>query len=168
MTPSESFLLLVKWLHAVSAVIWVGGSLFYLLVLRPATHSSNRFNNKLNPAIASEFRAIVNVCIIVLIATGVILAMDRLTEGVVGSPYVITLGVKVVLSIWMFIQVQSQRRSSRALEVLQENDPVPPNLFARTIGALSGYNALVIVVVVVLFLSDLLDTLFEQSLAGVR
>ena len=51
-------------------------------------------------AIGVEFRTVVVTSIIVLVATGAILAFDRLTE--VEPPYAATLGIKVVLSLWMF------------------------------------------------------------------
>lgn len=167
MTIKDVFILVVTWLHAISAVVWVGGSIFYLLILRP--YSSDYENRDGTPSlyIASAFQNVVNTCIITLIATGVVLATDRLTDDGIGPPYVITLGIKAVLSIWMFIQVQSQRRQSRVLETMQTKDPKKRlNIFTQTIQNLSGYNALVIIGIIVLFLSDILDLLFEKSLAG--
>ena len=67
----------------------------------------------------------------------------------------------------MFIQVESQRRQSRALETMQTKDPAKRlNIFTKTIQSLSGYNAIVIVGIIVLFLSDILDLLFEKSLGN--
>ena len=67
----------------------------------------------------------------------------------------------------MFIQVESQRRQSRALETMRTKDPAKRlNIFTKTIQSLSGYNAIVIVGIIVLFLSDILDLLFEKSLGN--
>ena len=166
MSPDEFFLLIVRWLHLVSAVAWVGGSLFYLLVLRPALRNSRSSTTDLSAAAATEFGALVNVCLVVLLATGVILALDRLSGGVVNTPYVVTLGVKVVLSVWMFLQVQAQRRRSRVLEAFQQAPEPAASRAVRVGRALSGYNAIAIVGIAVLFLSDLLEALFERALSG--
>ena len=167
MTIKDIFMLVVTWLHAISAVTWVGGSIFYLLVLRPFSSDYENRDNTAGLNLASTFQNIVNTCIITLIATGVVLATDRLTDDGVGSPYLITLGFKSILSIWMFIQVESQRRQSRALETMQTKDPAKRlNIFTKTIQSLSGYNAIVIVGIIVLFLSDILDLLFEKSLGN--
>ena len=166
MSPGEVFLLVVRWLHLLSAVAWVGGSLFYLLVLRPALRSSPGPATDFSTAAATEFRALVNICLVVLLVTGVILALDRLTEGVVEAPYVVTLGVKVVLSVWMFLQVQAQRRRSRVLEAFPHARKPAASRAVRVGRALSGYNAIAIVGIAVLFLSDLLEVLFERALSG--
>ena len=36
MTGGDLFLVVVRWIHVVAAAAWVGGSIFYLFVLRPA------------------------------------------------------------------------------------------------------------------------------------
>jgi len=166
MTINDIFILAVTWLHSISAVIWVGGSIFYLLILRPSSSDYENRDGTPGLNIASAFQSVVNTCIITLIATGTVLATDRLTDEAVGPPYVITLGFKSALSIWMFIQVQSQRRQSRALETVQTINPKQLNIFTQAMQSLSGYNALVIVGIIVLFLSDLLDIFFEKSLTG--
>ena len=77
-------MLMVRWLHVVSAVAWVGGSLFYLLVLRPASRRAPAAANLLGEAAAIEFRALVDTCIIVLIVTGGVLTFHRLESASAG------------------------------------------------------------------------------------
>ena len=36
-------LLVIRWAHAVAAVAWVGGGIFYLMVLRPALRRTCAF-----------------------------------------------------------------------------------------------------------------------------
>ena len=164
MDTGELFLLIIRWLHVVAAAAWVGGSIFYLLVIRPAIRSSSGSHGPLLTAVGKEFRTLVNTSIMVLVATGVILAFNRLTENIVGPPYAITLGIKSLLSVWMFMQVQAQRRHSEFLTVFGRRDQAPQTGIRGLASAASGYNALVIIGVIVFFLSDLLKVLFEAAL----
>ena len=166
MDTGELFLLIVRWLHLVSAAAWVGGSIFYLLVLRPAIRSASGSHGPLLSAVGKEFRTLVNASIAVLVATGVILAFDRLTEDIVGVPYAITLGIKSLLSVWMFMQVQSERRRSESLGAFARIKEPPSGRLRTALRPVSGYNALVIVGIVVFLLSDLLKVLFEAALRG--
>lgn len=166
MDTGELFLLIVRWLHVVAAATWVGGSIFYLLVLRPATRSSSGSHGPLLTAAGKEFRTLVNTSIMVLVATGVILAFNRLTENIVGPPYAITLGIKSLLSVWMFMQVQSERRRSDFLGAFTKREEPPRGRFGTAMKSVSGYNGLVIVGIVVFLLSDLLKALFESALGG--
>ena len=163
MSVGDAFLLVVRWLHLVSAAAWIGGSLFYLIVLRPALRKAPESPKTLTAVAATEFRTLVNTCIVVLVATGVILAFNRLTAGVDAS-YAVTLGVKSALSVWMFLLAREQRSRNRVLELYREQDQ-PAVTGLRKMGRVaSGYNALVILGIIVFLLSDLLKVLFELAL----
>ena len=164
MSLTDIFLLVVRWLHLVSAAAWVGGSIFYLIVLRPALRRSPEGSRLINMATAAEFRALVETCVYVLIATGVILTLNRLTPGVVGAPYVATLGVKIALSVWMFALAWSRRRRTSVTEAFRDEDAPPTTRLSKALRTVSGYNTIVILGLVVFLLSDLLKTLFEVAL----
>ncbi len=165
MSVGDVFLLVVKWLHLVSAAAWVGGSLFYLLVMRPPLRRSPEPSRWLNAAAASEFRAQVDTSILVLLTTGIILTLDRLTSGVVAAPYVVTLGIKIALSVWMFILALGRHRRTALLDAYRQT-PEPTTSRLRGLGrAVSGYNTIVILGIVVFLLSDLLKVLFEIALS---
>ena len=164
MGVSDIFMLIVRWLHLVSAAAWVGGSIFYFVVLRPALRRSPQGSRLVSSAAAAEFRALVNTCGYVLIATGVILTLHRLTPGVVGVPYVLTLGVKVALSAWMFALAWSRRKRTPVTEMFREEEAPPTGRLGKFLRAVSGYNAIIILGLVVFLLSDLLKTLFELAL----
>jgi uncharacterized membrane protein len=165
MSAGDVFLLVVRWLHLIAAVAWVGGSLYYILVLRPALRRSPEAGRPIAAAAGAEFRGLVTASIVVLVATGAVLSFDRLTHPDVDAPYTVTLGIKAALSVWMFLQVQVQRRRSRVLEAFAQPKQVPQTGIARVRAAFSGYNAIVIVGILVLLLSDLLKVLFEAALA---
>ncbi len=160
MTASEIFLLVMRWMHLVSAAAWIGGSLFYLLVLRPA---ARRAPDSPRVATSSEFRALVDTSIFVLLVTGIILTFDRLAPGVVGVPYVITLAVKIVLSLGMFHLARGRRRL-RPLPHAAAETPTSSTRRQRFSRTVSGYNAIVILGIVVFLLADLLKVLYEMAL----
>lgn len=164
MGVNDVFLLVVRWLHLVSAAAWIGGSLFYLIVLRPALRKSPDASKAINAAAAVEFRALVDTCIIVLLATGVILTFNRLTPGVIGVPYAATLALKIVLSVWMFALARGRRRRVALPGISQESaaDSTRLQRFAR---AISGYNLIIILGIVVFLLADLLKVLFELAIS---
>ena len=164
MSLSEAFLLIVRWLHLVSAAAWVGGSIFYLIVLRPALRRRPEASRLASTAAATEFRALVDTCVYVLIATGVILTLHRLTPGVVGVPYVVVLGAKIALSIWMFVLAWSRRRRTSVMEAFREEEAPPATSIGKLLRAVSGYNTLIILGLIVFLLSDLLKTLYELAL----
>jgi uncharacterized membrane protein len=164
MSVGDVFLLAARWLHLLSATAWVGGSLYYLMVLRPALRKSPDASEGIAAVTGREFRGLVNASILLLVATGIVLAFDRLTHPDVDVPYVVTLGIKAMLSVWMFLHVGVQRRRSRLLESLGRSVSAQKTGQGRIRGALSGYNALVIVGITVFLLSDLLKMLFEAAL----
>jgi len=161
MNVSEIFLLVVRWVHLVSAAAWIGGGMFYVLVMRPALKRPSDSSRPISAAVASEFRALVDTCIFVLLATGVILTFNRLTPDVIGVPYVVTLGVKITLSVWMFVLARGQRRRTRLASLA---DGAGVTKLQKVSRAVSGYNAVIILGVIVFLLSDLLGVLFEMAL----
>lgn len=164
MSLTDTFLLIVRWLHLVSAAAWVGGSIFYLIVLRPALRRSPEGSRLINLATATEFRALVETCVYVLIVTGVILMLHRLTPGVVGTSYIVVLGAKIALSIWMFALAWSRRRRTSVTEAFRADDAQPTTKLGKVLRAISGYNMIIILGLIVFLLSDLLKILFEMAL----
>ena len=164
MSLTEVFLLIVRWLHLVSAAAWVGGSVFYLIVLRPALRRSPEGSGLVSLATATEFRALVETCVYVLIATGVILTLNRLTPGVVGAPYVVVLGLKIALSVWMFVLAWTRRRRTSVTEAFREESAPPATTLSKVLRSISGYNTIVILGLIVFLLSDLLKILYELAL----
>ncbi|MBF8268183.1 MAG: hypothetical protein HW388_1691, partial [Dehalococcoidia bacterium] len=81
MTPGEGFLLLMRWLHALAAMTWIGGNLFYVLFLRPAQRGPASPGLLLGPGALVQFRGLVDSCMAVLLVTGTILLFDRLTDA---------------------------------------------------------------------------------------
>ena len=166
MSISDLFLLVVLWVHLVSATAWVGGSIFYLFVLRPALKKSSEGGREVNIAAADEFRALVDTTIFVLLATGIILTFNRLTPGVIGVQYAAVLGLKIALSVWMFMLARDRRRRTALLEMYRERPEPTSGFLRKALRAVSGYNTIVILGLVVFLLADALGVLFEIAVEG--
>lgn len=92
---------LMRTAHLVAAAAWIGGSIMYLLVLLPALRLGGPAPGVAARA-ASLFRRLVNVCLGILLVTGVYLTFDRLASVTVGTAYLVTLAVKVVVAFVLF------------------------------------------------------------------
>ncbi|MSQ13094.1 MAG: hypothetical protein EXR47_02935 [Dehalococcoidia bacterium] len=164
MTVGEGFLLVVRWLHLLAAVVWVGGSIFYLIVLRPAARAEGAEGEAVQRRARQEFRAAVDTAILVLVLTGAVLAFDRLTTPRIGAVYVGVLAAKVALSLWMFFLAHSRLRGSRPPMAEAASSVGPAPWWACAGRALAWTNLVAVLGVVVFVLSDLLRALFEQTL----
>lgn len=98
-----TLIVLIRWFHALAAAAWVGGMLFYVVVLPPALKhldvSSQR--GAVVASIAKQFQELTQAAIAVLLLTGAVLTFDRLSQPHVLRPYVVVLAVKIVLSLLM-------------------------------------------------------------------
>ena len=154
-------LVIIRWGHAISAVAWVGGGLFYLLVLRPAIRRSQGLPQETSGAIRDEFRGLVTTAIAVLLLTGAILSVVRLTSGAATVPYAIVLGVKIALALYMFYVVRLVRRGDYG-----EQPNGDGKWLSKLTQRVSSPVALLVICVVVIGLSDVLDALFEAALVS--
>ena len=158
MSFTEVLILVIRWIHAIAAVAWVGGGLFYLIVLRPNL-SKGDDASEARKRIGEQFRGLVNTAIAVLLVTGVIMTLSRLTSNVVGPAYIAVLVVKIVLALYMFYLVRFLRSKS------YPHDPKEEARGLRKVtSALSGATAVTVMGVAVFLLADVLKTLVEISL----
>ena len=145
--------LIVRAAHIIAGAAWVGGSIMYLLVVIPALKLAGPA-----PAVAAQiaalFKRMVNICIGVLLLTGAFLTFDRLTQTMLGWPYLLVLGLKITAALVMFIIAiylgesnirRLAKRSSRLSKV------APQLLLALGI--------------IVFLLGALLNSLFEAAIA---
>lgn len=156
-------LLVIRWAHALAAVAWVGGGAFYLLVLRPALRRVRGTPPEASASIAAEFRGLVGTAIIVLLLTGALLTLARLTESSITAPYVAVLAAKIALATLMFALAWTRRRAAGPGAADADTAETPYRRWRRR---LTGDVALLTAGVVVIGLSDVLTALFEQSLTG--
>ena len=93
---------LVRSIHILAAAVWMGGNIMYLVVMIPALR-----NGGPAPLVSSQvailFKRLVNYCVGTLILSGAYLTFDRLTQTTLGLPYLVILGLKIVVAISMFV-----------------------------------------------------------------
>jgi putative copper export protein len=97
--------LIVRTAHTLAAAAWVGGSILYLVAVLPALRSKGAAGgvSEISAQIAALFRRMVNICVGVLLVSGVFLTFDRLTQTTLGWSYLVVLGLKIVLALTMFV-----------------------------------------------------------------
>lgn len=152
MSLNDILFLVMRWVHNLAAVAWVGGGIYYLLIIRPRLRRSPT-DDTLNPG--RDYLSLVNTAFGVLLVTGAVLTFHRVTSGFIGVPYVAVLAVKVLLAFAMFYLV-------RFLPNRRPKDTETPS--RRWLPAVSNATAVVILGVIVLLLADVLSSLFEQGL----
>ncbi len=155
---ADAALLIVRWAHAIAAVAWVGGGIFYWVVLRPAIRSGSLLPEATRFA-GVEFGQMVLLAMWVLVVTGAVLFFVRIAEPTATIPYGAVLAVKVALSAWMFFLAVGRRRRS-------DGGAAPRGRFRGMIDALGHVNMTVILGIIVFLLSDVLRLLVEQGLKG--
>lgn len=96
-----AFRVVMRTVHLVAAAAWVGGSIFYLLALLPGLRAGGPAP-QVAAQVSAAFRRVVNVSMGVLLLTGVYLTFDRLAATTVGTAYVVTLVLKIVVALAMF------------------------------------------------------------------
>ncbi|MBV9228876.1 MAG: hypothetical protein JOZ18_06155 [Chloroflexi bacterium] len=144
---------LVRVAHTLAGAAWVGGSLFYLVVVMPALRSTGPAP-ALAAKIAELFKRMVNICVGVLLLTGGYLVFDRLTQTTLGLSYLIVLGIKIVAAITMFVL---------AIYMAQSNIR---RLAKRSTRLSRAAPQLMLALGILVFiLGALLNSLFEMSIA---
>ena len=92
----------MRTVHVLAAAAWVGGSIMYQFVVLPALRMAGPA-----PGVATQigllFKRLVNVCVGILLVTGVYLMFDRLTQTRLGVPYLVVLGIKVIAALGLFV-----------------------------------------------------------------
>ena len=100
--------------HVLAGGVWVGGSVIYLLVIVPALRLSGA-GGQVATQIAALFRRLVNICIGVLVLSGVYLIFDRLASTTVGVTYVVVLAIKTLAALAMIALAAYQAQEARRL-----------------------------------------------------
>ncbi len=156
---TDAALLAARWAHAIAAVAWVGGGIFYLFVLRPAV-TNGALSSDSARAATERFGGLVKLAMWTLVVTGAVLFFSRISEPTATARYAAVLALKVALSAWMFfIAIRRRRRIAEAVAVR-------PGRIRAIAAALGHVNVVVILGIVVFLLSDVLRYIVEQELAG--
>jgi uncharacterized membrane protein len=161
--------------HLGAAVIWIGGTFFYLLVIQPSLDSAEKAAGwrKIRQGVERQFHEIVQVCIWTFFISGAILTYDRLTSVNPGLNYIAALVIKVLLVVWMVYISGGLRRSGKRKPIStpedstsQSNTPESSAPKAKTLlqRLRSPVIQIAIIGSIVLLLADLLKVMSENAL----
>lgn len=144
---------LVRLVHILAASAWVGGSFMYLVVVIPALRSGGPV-----PAVASKiaelFKRMVNICVGLLLLSGVYLTFDRLTQTRLGLAYIVVLVLKILGALGLFVL---------AMYLAQNNIR---RLAKRTTRLSKAAPQLMLALGILVFiLGALLNSIFEMTIA---
>ncbi len=152
---ADTALLLVRWAHAIAAVAWVGGGIFYWVALRPAMRSG-ALPPEAGRIVGVEFSQLVVFAMWTLVLTGAILFFARISEPTATASYGAVIAVKVALSAWMFFLAVGRRGRRAGGEGRGR---------ARgLINALGHAQMTVVLGIIIFLLSDVLRLLVERGL----
>ena len=154
----DGLIVMVRWLHAIGAVAWVGGSAFFALVVRPAQRVDPEGVGQVVGRFVGPYRDMVDASIITIVVTGLILTFERLTGNDASVAYFLVLSVKLGIAGWMFYMVWSLRRAGFI--------PEARSGLTQRLSWLFGYNALLAGGVIVFLLAGLLRAIFETAISG--
>lgn len=146
----------LRWLHAVAAVAWIGGSLFYLIVLNPAFASSRTdpSSRALRTRINATFRDLVNAAVVVFALTGVVLLYDQLSRPGITLAYTFVVGAHAAMPIAMFLLAQQLARAPSPATKRPSDWWRQPQLLLLILGLLTYLTAVV------------MQVMYEAILAG--
>ena len=146
MKSLDIILLIAKFIHAISASVWLGGSFILLLSRKQISQLSTNFG--------IIFKDTVNASIILLVSTGIILSLDRISTDKPSNVYLTLLGFKVALSFWLFFLVW-KFRSNKYLDILNLN---------KKYSWIFGYTFFVISGVSIFLIAEILSLIVEKNL----
>ncbi len=155
----EIFLLVTRWVHAIAAVAWIGGSVLFAFVLRPVGKLEPEAMGRIMPHVGRYYREMVDISVVAIIFSGLLLTLDRLADEAATATYGAVLGAKIGVALLMFIQMWNLRQSG--------GGAITGPRWMQKFSWLLGYNALIFMGVIVYFLANLLGVLFDDALRAV-
>ena len=137
----DLIILLIRWIHIIAAVIWIGGNLVLAMVIVPYFHQNlppvQRI--KLLTQIGKRFEPIVWGCVGVLFFTGIVnifnaIGFDASTSSELVSAFMRTLFIKLMLFVVLLILTALHSfvfgpKLASAIENLDDSlDELPPDV----------------------------------------
>ena len=151
---SEYVMVIARWGHILGASTWLGISLTYAVVIAPL-RLSLQSHKELFKTINIRYKEIVDLSVIVIFISGLIMTFDRLTGLPPPTTWTIILGLKVILAILMVYLIWNARR----------HGPIKSSNFVMNrLGRIFGYNATIILGVVIFLLASWMRTVLEVGL----
>ncbi|MBR91212.1 MAG: hypothetical protein CL903_00180 [Dehalococcoidia bacterium] len=141
----------IKWLHSIAAMSWVGGSIFFALIIRPVQSSMNRKYSVVFKNISIIYRDLVDISVIGIILSGIFLMFTKLSENITNE-WMIVFIIKLFISVIMFYLVWRFRQKDFSYTSNSKG------LYGR-LSFLLGYNAIIFFGVIIFLLTSTMSQL---------
>jgi len=148
----------IRTAHIVASAAWLGGSLFYALVLGPVLAESEAVRG-LSPRFGLLFGRVVGISAWTLLGTGAYLTVERLSDQDTGTPYALTLALKIALAVWMFLLAGAISRNRGKPRIAVE----ARGAYARWRGLLPVPSLILYLGLLVFLLSSALTTIYGNG-----
>jgi uncharacterized membrane protein len=114
---NEAALIALRVFHALAALIWLGGGLYYLIAIRPLSQrpESREFIQQAQ----ARFQEWARTATLVMIASGTVLLFEGLSSGRGGITYAAILAGKIAAALAAFwlVSLRRRRRGTSRAEV---------------------------------------------------
>ena len=141
----------IKWLHSIAAMSWVGGSVFFALIIRPVQSSMNRKYSVVFKNISIIYRDLVDISVIGIILSGIFLMFTKLSENITNE-WMIVFIIKLFISVIMFYLVWRFRQKDFSYTSNSKG------MYGR-LSFLLGYNAIIFFGVIIFLLTSTMSQL---------
>ena len=141
----------IKWLHSIAAMSWVGGSVFFALIIRPVQSSMNRKYSVVFKNISIIYRDLVDISVIGIILSGIFLMFTKLSENITNE-WIIVFLIKLFISVIMFYLVWRFRQKDFSYKSKTKG------LYGR-LSFFLGYNAIIFFGVIIFLLTSTMSQL---------
>ena len=141
----------IKWLHSIAAMSWVGGSVFFALIIRPVQSSMNQEHSVVFKNISIIYRDLVDISVIGIILSGIFLMFTKLSENITNE-WIIVFLIKLFISVIMFYLVWRFRQKDFSYKSKTKG------LYGR-LSFLLGYNAIIFFGVIIFLLTSTMSQL---------
>ncbi len=155
------FNIAVAWAHLISATAWVGGSIFWLIVLTPSIQKiPSNHKTEILRSISHEFKSVVDTSMFILLFTGAILTFNKITPGHIGTLYVLILGIKILLVSYLFYLLRSRRNNFKISQSFGTKNTPRNKLIIFT----KKSNMIVLIGLIVYLISSILSSISDASI----
>ena len=163
MNQWEFLLLAIRWIHLVSACLWIGGSVFYLVILgkalKPSTYDLPQNQTVFVKVINTRFKQMVDLCLWILVISGSIILADRATGNSLSLIYLTAISVKLLLVVVLIVIILLKRRTRRP----DVNLPKNTSLLKRMEYKIVQWKTVAYIGLTILFITEILRFAIEKS-----
>ncbi len=123
MQPLDILAIVVRWIHLLSVVVAIGGTIFMRFVLMPSAQAAltPELRTELHANLVARWKRVVHVCIALLIITGSFNFYMTFHDGVKPIPYHPIFGLKLLLAFSIFFLASALTGSSPGFAGIRQN-----------------------------------------------